>query len=280
MGELLDFDATSKWIEGATRIHYHEAGDGPVLILLHGSGPGVSGWSNFKGNFPVFSAQFRTIIMDMPGFGLSDPEVYNRPYPKHAADAVVRLMDELGIEKAHLLGNSMGGYVTAEAALAHPQRFDRLVGMGPGGLAVSSFNPDPSEGAQRLREFMASPSEAGMRAWVDTMVAEKSIINDDLIKERMANALREGAIARAVEIFATLGRFPDTPPWARAHEIQHPFLITWGRDDRMLPYEQSIFSFRRIPNAELHVFSRCGHWAQVERKPEFERVVIEFLTRA
>ena len=127
MGELLDFDATSKWIEGATRIHYHEAGDGPVLILLHGSGPGVSGWSNFKGNFPVFSAQCRTIIMDMPGFGLSDPEVYNRPYPKHAADAVVRLMDELGIEKAHLLGNSMGGYVTAEAALAHPQRFDRLV---------------------------------------------------------------------------------------------------------------------------------------------------------
>jgi len=277
----LDFEATSRFLEGDCRIHYHEAGSGPALILLHGSGPGVSGWSNFRGNFPVFAGGFRTVVMDMPGFGKSERPVFDRAYPKVAADAAARLMDALGIEKAHLLGNSMGGYVALEFALAYPDKVDRLVLMGPGGLAVNVLGPEQSEGARRLGEFMMAPSKKAMEAWVDTMVANKSVVDDQLIEERLANAMAPGALESAMAIFASLGQHPDpVPMYARLKGIKAPTLVTWGRDDRMLPVEGALMGFRQLPNAELHIFSRCGHWAQVERKEEFERLVTEFLTRS
>lgn len=277
----LDFEATSRFLEGNCRIHYHEAGSGPALLLLHGSGPGVSGWSNFRGNFPVFAQGFRTVVMDMPGFGKSERPEFDRAYPKVAADAAVRLMDALGIEKGHLLGNSMGGYVALEFALAYPDRVDRLVLMGPGGLAVNVLGPEQSEGARRLGEFMMAPSKKAMEAWVDTMVANKSVVDDQLIEERLANAMAPGALESAMAIFASLGQHPDpVPMYARLKAIKAPTLVTWGRDDRMLPVEGALMGFRQLPNAELHIFSRCGHWAQVERKEEFERLVSEFLTRS
>ena len=277
---LLDFDSTSRRLDGEYDVHYHEAGDGPPLVMLHGSGPGVSGWSNFKGNLPVLAERFRTIVPDMPGFGRSGRRQYEQAYPRVAADSVRFLLDQLGIERTSLLGNSMGGYAAAEFALAHRDRIDRMVLMGPGGLAVSVFNPDPSEGAKRLAEFMMKPTRDGMVAWVDCMVANKKVVDDELIDERLANALQPGAIDSALSIFMSLSQFPEQVPlYARAERISVPTLITWGRDDRMLPFEQAIFAFRHLPRAELHVFSRCGHWAQVERKDEFERVVIEFLTR-
>ena len=276
----LDFEATSKYLEGDYRIHYHEAGEGPALVLLHGSGPGVSGWSNFRGNFPVFAGQFRTVVMDMPGFGKSERPELDRAYPRVAADGLARLLDGIGIEKASLLGNSMGGYVALEFALAYPERVDRMVLMGPGGLAVNILGPDPSEGARRLGDFMMAPSKAAMEAWVDTMVANKAVVDDELIEERLANAMAPGALEYAIAIFSSLGQHPEpVPMWARLKAIKARTLITWGRDDRMLPVEGAFMGFRQLPNAELHIFSKCGHWAQVERKDEFERLVIEFLTR-
>lgn len=276
----LDFEATSRFLEGECRLHYHEAGQGPALVLLHGSGPGVSGWSNFRGNFPVLAERFRTVVMDMPGFGKSELPPLDRAYPRVAADHVARLLDGLGIEKAHLLGNSMGGYVAFEFALAYPERVDRLVGMGPGGLAANILGPDPSEGARRLADFMMAPSKEAMEAWVDTMVANKAVVDDQLIEERLANALAPGALQSAIAIFSSLGQHPEQVPlYARVKGIKAPTLITWGRDDRMLPVEQALFGFRQMPNAELHLFSKCGHWAQVERKGDFERLVIDFLTR-
>ena len=276
----LDFESTSRYLEGDYRIHYHEAGEGPALVLLHGSGPGVSGWSNFRGNFPVFAGEFRTVVMDMPGFGKSERPELDRAYPRVAADGVLRLLDGLGIERAHLLGNSMGGYVALEFALAHPERVGRMVLMGPGGLAVNILGPDPSEGARRLGDFMMNPSKAAMEAWVDTMVANKAVVDDQLIEERLANAMAPGALESAIAIFASLGQHPEPVPlFARLKGIKAPALITWGRDDRMLPVEGALMGFRQLPNAELHIFSKCGHWAQVERKAEFERLVTEFLTR-
>ena len=119
-----------------------------------------------------------------------------------------------------------------------------------------------------------------MAAWVDCMVANRSVISEELIDERMANAMRPGAIERNKEVFATFAQFPDdTPPWMIAQKITHPVLVTWGRDDRMVNVEAGLFPYRQLQNAELHVFPNCGHWAQVERKPEFERLVIEFLSR-
>lgn len=266
-------------VPGEFGLLYRHGGVGVPLTLLHGSGPGVSGWSNFSENFPVFSDDFAALVPDLPGFGESDLPPLDRAYPKVAADAILRLLDHRGIEKTHLLGNSMGGYVALEFALAHPDRVDRLVLMGPGGLAASTFGPQQSEGALRLQEFMDNPTVAGMEAWLETMVARKDLFDwDELVARRMAAATPE-SIARAKTIFASLWEFPDpVPMFARVQDIVAPTLLTWGRDDRMLPYEQAIFGFRRMVNAELHVFP-CGHWAQVEQKREFERIVIDFLTR-
>ena len=280
MPHAYSFESTSKRAGGRYSLHYHEAGDGPPFVLLHGSGPGVSGWSNFRGNLPVLAETFRTVVPDMPGFGLSPLPEIDRAYPRVAADAVCELLDQLGIERAAVLGNSMGGYVAAELALAHPDRVDRLVLMGPGGLAANAFGPDPSEGARRLFDFMKSPSREAMEAWVDTMVANKAVVDDQLIDERLANAMKPGAMESTMAIFGSLARFPEEVPlWARASHITTPTLMTWGRDDRMLPFEGGLFAFRQMPNVELHVFSGCGHWAQVERKDDFERIVTEFLTR-
>ncbi len=280
MTEVLEFDATSRTLGGDWPLHYHEHGAGPALIMLHGSGPGVSGWSNFRGNFGVYAERFRTIILDMPGFGRSPQGVLDRRYPRVAADAVVRLMDGLGIDKAHLLGNSMGGVVAQQTALTYPARVDRLVLMGPGGVNV--FGPALSEGGRRLNEFLATPSRQAMAAWVETMVEAPGVVDNDLLDERMANAELPGAIESARAIFANLvdPAYRDDPAvWTQTNRIRHQTLITWGRDDRMVPFENGLLPYRRMPNAELHVFSKCGHWAQVERKADFERVTLEFLTR-
>src|SRR5690554_6731273 len=110
---------------GGAELHYHEAGEGQPLVMLHGSGPGVSGWSNFGDNLDAFSAAHRTLIVDQPGFGRSPVPTMDRPYGDIAADAVVGLLDELGIEQTDLLGNSMGGATAVRIALAHPERVRR-----------------------------------------------------------------------------------------------------------------------------------------------------------
>lgn len=265
-------------------VAYHAAGAGDdAFVLLHGSGPGVSAWSNFGNNLPVFAEHFRVLMPDLPGFGQSTLPTLDRVYSTIAAEAVLRLLDELGIERAHLLGNSMGGTVAAELALMAPERVGRLVLMGPGGLAVNLFGPSLSEGALRMHEFLAEPSREAMRRWISSMVYDQATVTDELIDRRMANASVPGQVEASRAIVATFydpeltaGR---TPLWTRSQKLKHPTLLTWGRDDRMIPYDFAHFSFRQLPDAELHAFARCGHWAQVERKEDFERVVLEFLTR-
>ena len=275
---MYSYDETSQTLEAGYRLHYHEAGEGPALILLHGSGPGVTGWTNFGANLPIFAEHFRTIILDMPGFGGSASPEYDQQYPPVAAEAVAMFMEGVGLDSAHLLGNSMGGNVASHVALNYPDRVQRMVMMGPGGLAVNVFGPSPNEGTKRLIEFMGDPSRERMVAWVRTMVSDQALVTDELIDSRMENAMKPGVMDSTRAIFGTFFKFPDpTPLWSRAHEIQHPTLITWGRDDRMLPFEGALFPFRQMPNADLHVFSNCGHWAQVERKDDFERVVIDYL---
>lgn len=279
----LTYEGTSRPPAGDHRMHYHDVGAGPVLLLLHGSGPGVSGWSNFAGNLPFFAQNFRTLCVDMPGFGNSPPVEWRDAYSRVAAAAVCSFLDDLGISQVDIIGNSMGGNVAGEFALGYPERVRRMVLMGPGGLAVNTFSPAITEGARRLFEFLQQPTREAMTRWVETMVYDPTLITDELIDERMRNAMRPGVVETTSRIFATFDD-PDlntlAPLWARASRIAHPTLVTWGRDDRMLPFEGGLFPFRQLPNAELHVFARCGHWAQVERKEEFESVVNEFLCRA
>jgi len=134
-----------------------QVGGGLPLVMLHGGGPGASAWSNFGAALPGFAESFRTILVDQPGFGASGrPDVVGNYY-RHAADHVVALLDHLGIDRVHLLGNSLGGGTAMRLALTHPDRVGRLVLMGPGGLSLNLFHADPTEGVQRLMDFSADP---------------------------------------------------------------------------------------------------------------------------
>ena len=131
-------------------LHYEEAGSGPVVVLLHGGGPGASGMANFRRNLPPFAERFRTLVIDQPGYGKSDKPPVTGNYFTFAADALAGLLDELGIERVHLVGNSLGGGTAVRFALRFPARAGRLALMGPGGLSLNVFAPDPTEGVKRL----------------------------------------------------------------------------------------------------------------------------------
>ncbi|WP_116040977.1 4,5:9,10-diseco-3-hydroxy-5,9,17-trioxoandrosta-1(10),2-diene-4-oate hydrolase [Amycolatopsis palatopharyngis] len=267
------------------RLHYHEAGSEhpETVILLHGGGPGASAWSNFGRNLPVLAKSFRVLAVDQPGFGRSDKPTEHPQYFTHSADAVVGLMDALGIERAHLIGNSLGGGAAVRLALDHPGRAGRLVLMGPGGLSLNMFSPDPTEGIRNLARFAAppGPSKEKLEAFLRVMVYDQSLITDELVDERFAAASAPDSLAAMAAMGASFAR-PDTYEqgmlWREAHRLRQRVLLIWGREDRVNPLDGALLALKTIPRAQLHVFGRCGHWAQLEKFEEFNRLAIDFLT--
>lgn len=271
-------------VQSGLKMHYHEAGgENPeTVILLHGGGPGASAWSNFGRNLPVFAKSYRTLAIDQPGFGRSDKPTDHPQYFRHSADAVVGLMDELGIERAHFVGNSLGGGAAVRLALNHPKRAGRLVLMGPGGLSVNLFAPDPTEGIKNLGRFGAppGPTREKLEAFLRVMVHDQSLITDELIDERFAAASAPESLAamRAMGMsFAQPDTYEEGMLWREAHRLRQRVLLVWGREDRVNPLDGALIALKTIPRAQLHVFGGCGHWAQLEKFDEFNRLALDFL---
>lgn len=266
-------------------LRYREAGDGPPLVLLHGSGPGVTGWRNFAGNMPTFARHFRTLVLELPGFGVSD-DVGAHPMVA-AQTAITAFLDGMGLDRVHLIGNSMGGFVATAFAISSPERVDRLVTIG--GAGMSLFAPTPGEGIVRLSEFVEDPTRERLVDWLHSMVYDRSMVSEEMIEQRWAQATEPATLASsrlmygraALEQMATAARDPETtPPWAQLRLVQAPTLVTWGRDDRVSPVDMALLPMRLLPQGELHVFPNCGHWVMIEQKDAFESAAIAFLTRS
>ena len=265
-------------------LRYHEAGEGPPLLLLHGSGPGVTGWRNFRGNLPVLAEHFRCLVLEFPGFGVSDP---TDQHPMLAATgAVLRFLDGLGLQQVDVIGNSMGGIVGTQVALAHPDRVRRLVTIG--GMGRNIFSPSPGEGIKLLMEFTDDPSREKLIRWLHSMVYDPKIITEEMIEERWQQATDPDTLAAARRMYgskafaanAKAQAASDTPPyWAMLHKLKAKTLITWGRDDRVSPVDMALLPMRAIPDVEVHIFPNCGHWVMIEQKEAWESVVLAFLTR-
>lgn len=265
-------------------LRYHEAGDGPPLLLLHGSGPGVTGWRNYRGNLGVFAEHFRCLVLEFPGFGVSD-DFGGHPM-LDAQGAAVQFVDALGLEKVDVIGNSMGGGVGVNFATNHPDRIGKLVTIG--GIGTNIYSPGPSEGIRLLQEFTEDPTRQRLVDWLRSMVYSESLVTEELIEERWALATDPETLAAARRMYGKAAfaammemmRNADFPlPWATMHKVAAPTLLTWGRDDRVSPLDMSLVPMRTIPNAELHVFPNCGHWVMIEAKAAFERTVLAFLTK-
>jgi len=274
---------------GDITLNYYEAGEsrpevggGLPFVMLHGGGPGASAWSNFGAALPRFAESFRTILLDQPGFGQSDKPEVKANYFRHSAEYLLHFLDELGIEKVHLLGNSLGGGTATRFTLEHPDRVGRLVLMGPGGLSLNLLHADPTEGVQRLMDFSMNPSREALRAFISTMVVNQALVTDELVEERFADATAPGA----QEAMRSMGASFWNPEWAEdgmlwreVHRIRKHTLLTWGREDRVNPLDGALVALKQIPKAQLHVFPNCGHWAQIEAADEFAEICTGFLAR-
>jgi pimeloyl-ACP methyl ester carboxylesterase len=261
-----------------------DSGGASVLLFLHGSGPGVTGWRNFRGVLPKFAEHFRCLILEFPGFGVSDDF---GGHPMVTAQGVVApFLDALDVERVHIVGNSMGGGVGINFAIRHPKRIDRLVTIG--GIGTNLFSPGPSEGIRLLQEFTEDPTRQRLVDWLKSMVYDQSLVTDELIEERwqlatdpetLAAARRMYGKAAYAAMMAAMNAADRPMPWAVMHKVAAPTLLTWGRDDRVSPLDMALIPMRTIPNAELHVFPNCGHWAMIEAKESFETTVLAFLSR-
>jgi len=261
----------------AGRLHYHDFGEGEATILVHGGGPGAYGLSNYRRNVDALSQGRRVIVIDLPGFGQSD----SRPAPgslfEPMAAAVLDLMNHLGLDKASFVGNSLGGATSLRFTLDHPERTHKLVLMGPaGGLPVTSTFP--TEGLMRMLNFYEGegPSIEKLRRVVELLVYDQGAITEELLAERYRDCTSAKALANPP--LRGRGYNPKDDLWReRLNELQHPTLLIWGRDDRVLPLDSAFVLLKCLPQAELHVFPNCGHWVQWEKADRFNELVGRFL---
>ena len=261
------------------RIHYNDAGQGAeTVVMLHGSGPGASGWANFNRNVqPLVDAGYRVVLMDCPGWSKSDPIVNTGSRSDLNADTLAGLLDVLQIERVHLIGNSMGGHSAVAFALKHPQRVGKLVLMGGGTGGPSQFVPMPTEGIKLIGTLYRDPTIDNLKRMMNVFVYDASSLTDALYQARLDNMLnRRDHLENFVKSSAANPKqFPDYGH--RLGEIAAPALVIWGRDDRFVPMDVGLRLVWGLQNAEFHVFSRCGPWAQWEHAGKFNRMVRDFL---
>ncbi|WP_067718903.1 4,5:9,10-diseco-3-hydroxy-5,9,17-trioxoandrosta-1(10),2-diene-4-oate hydrolase [Nocardia yamanashiensis] len=282
--EEITYESTSRFaqVRPDLKLHYHEAGvgNGPTIVLLHGGGPGASSWSNFAKNIPVLAREFHVLAVDQPGFGQSDKPTEHPQYFVHSSSALKDLLDHLGItERVHLLGNSLGGGAATRFALDYPDRAGKLVLMGPGGLSTNLFAPDPTEGVKLLSKFNFEPTKENLEAFLRIMVFDQSLITPELVEERFASASQPESLAatRAMGKSFAGADFAKGMIWRDAFKLRQPVLMIWGREDRVNPIDGALVALKMVPRVQLHVFGGCGHWAQLEKFDEFNRLATDFL---
>ena len=277
--------STSKFVriqdgELDLNIHYNDCGDGAeTVVMLHGSGPGASGWANFNRNIePLVAAGFRVILMDCPGWSKSDSIVCTGSRSDLNARVLKGLVDALGLDRVHILGNSMGGHSAVAFALANPERVGKLVLMGGGTGGMSPFVPMPSEGIKLLQGLYREPTIENLKKMMNIFVYDTSDLTEELFQARLDNMLnRRDHLENFVKsLDANPKQFPDFSP--RLGEIKAQTLVIWGRNDRFVPMDTGLRLIAGIANSELHVFNGCGHWAQWEHADKFNRMVLDFLT--
>jgi pimeloyl-ACP methyl ester carboxylesterase len=260
---------------GGIETSYLEAGAGDPVVMLHGSGPGVSAMANWQHNIGALSQRFRVLAPDIVGFGATerpDGVIYSlRTWTDH----IWAFLDAHGIERAAIVGNSLGGRIALQMATDSPDRITKMVLMGAPGVGMT-----PTEGLAALRAYQ--PSHDAMRDLLRNYFAvDPTMITDDLVAIRYEASVANGAYDAYRAMFfdprhagSELGITA-----AQVRAIATPALLVHGREDKVVPMQVSVTMLGLLPNADLHVFSACGHWTQIERADEFSALVADYLAR-
>jgi pimeloyl-ACP methyl ester carboxylesterase len=261
---------------GGIRTNVHDVGEGAPVVLIHGSGPGVTAWANWRTVIPALSTHRRVVAPDMVGFGFTE-----RPsdiaYGREAWVAhLVDLLDAMELDRVDLVGNSFGGALSLAFAIRFPQRVRRLILMGAAGVEF-----EITKGLDAVWGY--EPSARNMRKVMDYFAYDRSLVNDELAELRFKASIRPGF----QEAFSSMFPAPRQR-WVEAlaspdddiRAIPHETLILHGRDDQVVPLETSLRLHQLIVSSQLHVFGRCGHWVQIEHAAGFIRQVQDFLSDA
>lgn len=252
--------------------NYHDVGQGSTVMLIHGSGPGVSAWANWRLVIPKLAEQHRVLAPDMVGFGFTDRPAnhqYNMDtWVKHA----IGFMDAMGIAKTHLVGNSFGGGLALALAIRHPERVERLVLMGSVGVP---FNITPGLDAV----WGYTPSFENMRTIMDLFAYDRNLVSDELAKLRYEASIQPGFQESYAQMFpAPRQQWVDAmcSPEQAIKALPHDTLVIHGREDRIIPPANSHTLSQWIPRSQLHVYGQCGHWTQIEHAKRFAHLLNDF----
>lgn len=251
--------------------NYLESGEGSPVVLVHGSGPGVSAFANWRLTMPDLATEHRVIAPDMAGFGFSD-----KP-GSYSMDAWVQQLDgflaALRLEKVSLVGNSFGGGLALAFAARWPERVDKLVLMGSMGVSFPI-----TEGLDRVWGYEASIEN--MRSVLDFFAYDRTLVNDELAELRYRASMEPGMQEAFSSMFpAPRQRWVEsmTTPTEQIASLTHDTLIIHGRDDRVIPMDNALQLLQLISRSQLHVFGRCGHWTQIEHAKAFNDLLLRFL---
>ncbi|MEJ2865398.1 alpha/beta fold hydrolase [Actinomycetospora flava] len=271
--------------QGSKDVFVAETGDGPPVLLLHGGGPGASGVPNYHRNIDALAAAgYRVIVPDLPGYGRSGKGIDQSDPFGYLADTVRGLLDELGLARAHLVGNSYGGSAALRLALDTPDRVDRLVLLGPGGINTTRALPTP--GLTALLNYYTGdgPSREKVETFIRThLVFDDTAIPDEAIEARYQASIDPEVVAdpplrrpSGPGALRTLWRM-DLARDRRLRRLPTPTLVIWGREDRVNRPCGGHTLATTMPDASLLQLARTGHWVQFERSELFNHVVGAFL---
>ena len=251
--------------------NYLEAGEGTPVVLVHGSGPGVSAYANWRLTIPDLAGEHRVLAPDMAGFGFSDkPGNYSMEGWVQQLDA---FLTALQLDKVSLVGNSFGGGFALAFAARWPERVDKLVLMGSMGVTFPI-----TEGLDRVWGYEASIEN--MRSVLDFFAFDRTLVNDELAELRFRASIEPGMQEAFSSMFpAPRQRWVEsmTTPLEQIAALPHETLIIHGRDDRVIPLDNAWQLLQVINRAQLHVFGRCGHWTQIEHAKAFNNLLLGFL---
>jgi len=257
---------------GAFSTNYHDVGTGSPVFLIHGSGPGVTAWANWRLVIPELAKHHRVIAPDMAGFGYTERldgfEYTMENWVQHAID----LMDALGVEKTDLVGNSFGGALALAITIAHPERVNKLLLMGSVGVHF-----DITPGLDEVWGY--EPSFENMRRLLDIFAYNRDLVSDELAELRYQASIRPGFQESFSSMFpAPRQRWVDAmmSDEEKIKNISNKTLIVHGREDEVIPISTSLKLFDLIPNSQLHTFGNCGHWTQIEHTNGFNQLALNF----
>ena len=272
---VVDAVPEGKYVDvgGGITMHYHEAGsdDRGVILFVHGSGPGASGWSNFKGNYPFLAEQgYRTIVPDTMGYGYSSKPEEGAFSLEDVAAQYKALLDALGVDRATLVGNSQGGAIAITMALNYPDLVDKLVLMAPGGLEARDTYME-MEGIKAMIRVLYKEgiSKETMRKVFTLQLNDESKITDEIIEERYQVAVTQHK--------DNIARIRVTNQEDRLSEIQCPVLCFWGANDKFCPVSGASKIASSCPNSRTMLIANCGHWVMVEYQTLFNNLTLNFL---